>query len=159
MLKTKALVNAVGAFLFYFLCFSFVFLISESIAFSEDILTDDIYIFAETNGIAVAICKAIDMGTYLMTPLFAIMFTIIGYGSFQGNLKWSVFVTFTLGIAAFKGAGSIAVLFMPGMGLEYGCNCAIEREIKNEKGEFVRRPTGLNLDCSEGTEDYHARFD
>ncbi len=117
--------------------------------------TSEIYRVAETNGIAVAICKAIDMGTVLMVPLFATMFVILGYGAFQGQLKWSVFVTFGIGMAAFKGAENILEFFMPNMGLKNGCKCAIQRSIRDKNGVVKTLPTGLNYDCTEGLDDYN----
>ena len=140
-----------------FLFCLFIFIPFQSV-FSAQIVADDIYKISESNGIATAICKAIDIGTTLMVPLFAIMFTILGFGAYQGNLKWSVFVTFTLGMAAFKAAGTIAELFMPDMGLRYGCKCAIEKQIRDVNGKITRYATGLNYDCTEGTNDYDEEY-
>ena len=137
--------------LFFFLAFF------SNYAAAEDIQkTEDIYIIAETNGIATAICKAIEIGQILMVPLFAIMFSILGLRAFQGDLKWTSLVTFALGIAAFKAAGSIAEWFMPNMGLQYGCKCAVERDIRDVNGEIKTIATGLNYDCTEGFSDYTA---
>ena len=151
-----------GCFFLSGKCFLFlqIFILSflpffSHCAFADDIQkTEDIYIIAETNGIAAAICKAIEIGQILMVPLFAIMFSILGLRAFQGDLKWTSLVTFALGIAAFKAAGSIAEWFMPNMGLQYGCKCAIERDIKDIDGKIQTLPTGLNYDCTEGFSDY-----
>ena len=120
--------------------------------------TEDIYKIAETNGIAHSICQAIEIGKILMIPMFAIMFSILGLSAYQGKVKWSTFVTFALGMAAFKAAGPISEFFMPGMGLQYGCKCAIEREIRDVNGNVTRYATGLNYDCSEGTKDYEEEY-
>ena len=116
--------------------------------------TSEIYKIAENNGIAASLCKAIDMGIVIMVPLLAIMFTIIGFGALQGKITWSVFFTFIIGTAAFRGAAGILEWFMPNMGLRNGCKCAVERSIRDVDGEIKTLPTGLNLDCSNGTEDY-----
>lgn len=150
-LKLKRITNT------FFLSFLLFILISNNL-FSADVALDDIYRFSETNGIAESICKAIDMSTVLMVPLFAIMFTILGFGAYQGNVKWSSFVTFALGIAAFKGAGSIAEWFMPQMGLQYGCKCAIEKHVRDQNGVVKRYATGLNYDCSDGFVDYYEEY-
>ena len=145
-----------------FVCFQKILVLFFLVFFSnyasaEDIqTTEDIYIVAETNGIATAICKAIEIGQILMVPLFAIMFSILGLRAFQGDLKWTSLVTFALGIAAFKAAGSIAEWFMPNMGLQYGCRCAVERDIRDVNGEIKTLATGLNYDCTEGFSDYTA---
>ena len=127
-------------------------------AFGEIKYADDIYKIAETNGIAVSICKAIEIGTILMVPLFAIMFTMLGFSAYQGKLQWTSFVTFAIGIAAFKGAGNIAEFFMPQMGLQYGCKCAIEKQIRDENGVITRVATGVNYDCTDGEADYKAEY-
>ena len=118
---------------------------------------DTIYQQAENNGIADAICKAIDIGKMFMVPLFAIMFCIYGFRAFQGDgAKWSTFITFAIGMAAFNSAGTFLEWFMPKMGLDYGCKCAIERDIRDTNGAIKTYPTGLNYDCSSGTEDYYS---
>ena len=142
----------------------FIFDVNLSFAGDEieekvlEVATDDIYKLAETNGIANAICKAISMSTVLMVPLFAVMFTILGFKSFQGDMKWGAIATFVIGIAAFKGAGNILEMFLPNMGLQYGCDCAIERSVRDINGEVKRYATGVNRDCSEGTADYELEF-
>ena len=141
-----------------FIIFFIIFLFSPLLSFGEIRYTDDIYTIAETNGIAESICKAIEIGTVLMVPLFAIMFTILGFAAYQGKVQWTSFVTFAIGIAAFKGAGSIAEFFMPQMGLQYGCKCAIEKQVRDENGVITRMATGLNYDCSEGEADYKAEY-
>ena len=152
--------NRIGIFTFFCFCFIIVFLSDSNLLFaSGDVkYADDIYRLAEDNGIAQSICRAIDIGTILMIPMFAIMFSILGLSAYQGNVKWSTFVTFALGIAAFKAAGTIAEWFMPEMGLQYGCKCAIERKIRNVDGVVERYATGLNYDCSEGVEDYNEEY-
>ena len=116
---------------------------------SVEIYADDIYREAESNGLATAICKAIDIATQLMVPLFAIMFSVLGLRAFQGKMELSVFFTFAIGIAAFKGAGSILEFLLPDMGLQYGCNCAVVRYIRNSDGVVNKMETGLNEDCSD----------
>ena len=116
---------------------------------SVAIYSDDIYREAESNGLATAICKAIDIATQLMVPLFAIMFSVFGLRAFQGKIELSVFFTFAIGIAAFKGAGSILEFFLPDMGLQYGCNCAVVRYVRNSDGIVNKMATGLNEDCSD----------
>jgi hypothetical protein len=110
---------------------------------------DDIYTEAENNGLATAICKAIDIATQLMVPLFAIMFSILGLRAFQGKMELSVFFTFAIGIAAFKGAGAILEFFLPDMGLQYGCNCAVVRYVRNSNGVVQKMATGLDEDCND----------
>lgn len=131
----------------------FCFPVEQSFSVVET--TEDIYRVAETNGIATAICKAIDMGMVLMIPLFGTMTVILGYNCFQGNLKWSVFFTFGIGVAGFKGAENILNFIMPNMGLKSGCRCAIQRDIRDENGIIKTLPTGLNYDCTEGLDDYN----
>ena len=122
---------------------------TSSTSSSIKIYSDDIYREAESNGLATAICKAIDIATQLMVPLFAIMFSILGLRAFQGKMELSVFFTFAIGIAAFKGAGSILEFLLPDMGLQYGCNCAVVRYIRNSDGVVNKMETGLNEDCSD----------
>ena len=110
---------------------------------------DDIYTVSENNGLATAICKAIDISTQLMVPLFAIMFSVLGLKAYQGKLEWSLFVTFAVGIAAFKSAGAIMEFFMPDMGLQYGCKCATSRYIRDSQGIVKEFSTGLNEDCTQ----------
>ncbi|GEM_PF-7105854 len=145
--------------LFWFLL-SFLFLyFFPSIIVSADVVetVDTIYQQAENNGIAEAICKAIDIGKIFMVPLFAIMFCIYGFRAFQGDgAKWSTFITFAIGMAAFNSAGTFLEWFMPKMGLNYGCKCAIERDIRDTNGVIKTYPTGLNYDCSMGTTDYYS---
>ena len=112
---------------------------------------DTVYIHAENNIIASSICKAIDMGITLMIPLFAIMFCIIGLQIFQGQVKWTVFLTFFVGIAAFKGAGTILEFFIPNMGLEFGCKCATYRYLRDADGTIKAFPTGLDEKCRDGS--------
>ena len=111
----------------------------------------DVYRHAENNVIASSICKAIDMGITLMIPLFAIMFCVIGLQIFQGQVKWTIFLTFFVGIAAFKGAGSILEFFMPNMGLEFGCKCATYRYVRDQHGVITAQGTGLDERCRDGT--------
>ena len=162
--NTKVLSIIFFSFLFTFLFFILdlnISLADNSENIEESVLevaTDDIYKIAETNGIATAICKAIQMSTVLMVPLFAVMFTILGFKSFQGEMKWGSIATFVIGIAAFKGAGNILEMFLPNMGLQYGCDCAIERSVRDINGQVKRYATGVNKDCSEGTTDYELEF-
>lgn len=111
----------------------------------------DVYKHAENNIIASSICKAIDMGMTLMIPLFAIMFCIIGLQIFQGQVKWTIFLTFFVGMAAFKGAGSILEFFMPHLGLEFGCKCATYRYVRNAEGIITAQATGLDEKCRDVT--------
>ena len=111
----------------------------------------DVYKHAENNIIASSICKAIDMGITLMIPLFAIMFCITGLQIFEGKVKWTVFLTFFVGIAAFKGAGSILEFFMPHLGLEFGCKCATYRYVRDEEGIITAQATGLDEKCRDVT--------
>ncbi len=111
----------------------------------------DVYKHAENNIIASSICKAIDMGITLMIPLFAIMFCIIGLQIFQGNAKWTIFLTFFVGIAAFKGAGTILEFFMPHLGLEFGCKCATYRYVRDAEGIITAQATGLDEKCRDVT--------
>ena len=112
-------------------------------------IADDIYTVSENNGIADAICRAIDIATQLMVPLFAIMFSVVGLKAYQGKLEWSMFVTFAIAIAAFKGAGTILEFFLPDMGLQYGCKCATVRYIRDTNGLVKRYSTGLTEDCKD----------
>ena len=118
----------------------------------------EIYQIAETNGIAHSICRAIAIGRILMFPMFGIMFVIIGFSFFQGTAKWSIFVTFAIGMAAMNSAPQLAEIFLPGAGLKYGCKCAIEKEIRDESGKITRYATNLNYDCSTGTKDYEEEY-
>ena len=93
-----------------------------------------------------------------MIPMFAIMFVIIGFSFFQGEVKWSIFVTYGLGIAAMNAASTVAEFFMPEMGLQYGCKCAIERKIRDENGKITRYATNLNYDCTPGMQDYEEEY-
>lgn len=111
----------------------------------------DVYKFAENNVIASSICKAIDMGLTLMIPLFAIMFCVIGLQIFQGQVKWTIFLTFFVGMAAFKGAGTILNFFMPNLGLEFGCKCATYRYVRDTEGNINALATGLDERCRDGT--------
>lgn len=111
----------------------------------------DVYKHAENNIIASSICKAIDMGITLMIPLFAIMFCIIGLQIFQGQVKWTIFLTFFVGMAAFKGAGSILEFFMPHLGLEFGCKCATYRYVRDAEGIIRAQATGLDEKCRDVT--------
>ena len=111
----------------------------------------DVYKHAENNIIASSICKAIDMGITLMIPLFAIMFCIIGLQIFQGQVKWTIFLTFFVGMAAFKGAGSILEFFMPHLGLEFGCKCATYRYVRDAEGIIKAQATGLDEKCRDVT--------
>lgn len=113
--------------------------------------TFDVYKHAENNVIASSICKAIDMGITLMVPLFAIMFCIIGLQIFQGQVKWTIFLTFFVGMAAFKGAGSILEFFMPHLGLEFGCKCATYRYVRDAEGIITAQATGLDEKCRDGS--------
>ncbi len=150
---------------FSFCIYSFIifcFLV-DNLALSDEIDDNikkaaEMYQIAETNGIAHSICRAIEIGKILMVPLFGIMFSIIGLHFYQGNVKWSIFITFVLGIGAMNGAGTIAEFFMPGMGLQYGCKCAIERKIRDENGEIKRYATNLNYDCTPGLQDYEEEY-
>lgn len=152
--------NRIRIFAFFCFCLIVVFFADSHLLFASGGIkyADDIYRLAEDNGIAQSICRAIDIGTILMIPMFAIMFSILGLSAYQGNVKWSTFATFALGIAAFKAAGTVAEFFMPEMGLQYGCKCAIERKIRNVDGVVERYATGLNYDCSEGVEDYNEEY-
>lgn len=155
-INSKCHVNTFFILLLSIVC-SFFFHTSVSVA--DGILyADNIYTIAENNGIAKAICDAIEIGKILMIPLFAIMFSILGLSAYQGKVKWTTFATFAIGIAAFKAAGTIAEFFMPAMGLQYGCKCAIERQIRDEDGVVKRYATNLNYDCSEGTNDYEEEY-
>ena len=161
VLKILSKIRSKVSILIFFCFFIAFFSIIGDFALADDdeiLVAEDIYRLAENNGIAHSICKAIEIGTILMVPLFAIMFSILGLAAYQGNIKWSTFVTFALGIAAFKAAGTIAEWFMPEMGLRYGCKCAIERKIRDADGVVKRYATGLNYDCSEGTEDYESEY-
>ena len=149
-------INVKMVILPFFTYFFYLIFFNQNIAIADVVdSVPDIYVIAENNGIATAICKAIDMSTILMVPLFAIMFSILGLSAFQGNVKWSVFFSFGIGMAAFKGAASIAEYFMPNMGLSFGCKCAITRDIRDVNGVVKTLPTGLNYDCSAGFDDYN----
>ena len=153
-------INQKISFFLTLICLSVIFFNFNVVAFAKQGVpyADDIYTIAEDNGIAKAICDAIEIGKILMIPLFAIMFSIMGLSAYQGKVKWTTFVTFALGMAAFKAAGSVAEFFMPAMGLQYGCKCAIERQIRDEDGNVKRYATNLNYDCSQGTDDYEAEY-
>ena len=109
----------------------------------------DIYVEGERNFVASTLCKAIDLGMVLMTPLFAFMFSVLGLKAYQGELKWSVFFTFATGIAIFKAAGPILEFVIPDVGLKFGCKCATTLQIRDANGKISKYDTGLNEDCTE----------
>ena len=84
-----------------------------------------------------------------MTPLFAFMFSVLGLKAYQGELKWSVFLTFAIGIVVFKAAGPILEFIIPDLGLKFGCKCATTLQIRNADGKIHEYETGLNEDCTE----------
>lgn len=143
----KMVSNSSMIFLFCSVCV--VFFLCHSMHVNAD--TFDVYKHAENNVIASSICKAIDMGITLMIPLFAIMFCIIGLQIFQGQVKWTIFLTFFVGMAAFKGAGSILEFFMPHLGLEFGCKCATYRYVRDSEGVITAQATGLDERCRDGS--------
>ena len=143
----KMVSNSSIIFLFCSVCV--VFVLCHSMQVNAD--TFDVYKHAENNIIASSICKAIDMGITLMIPLFAIMFCIIGLQIFQGQVKWTIFLTFFVGMAAFKGAGSILEFFMPHLGLEFGCKCATYRYVRDSEGVITAQATGLDERCRDGS--------
>lgn len=143
----KMVSNSSIIFLFCSVCV--VFFLCHSMQVNAD--TFDVYKHAENNIIASSICKAIDMGITLMIPLFAIMFCIIGLQIFQGQVKWTIFLTFFVGMAAFKGAGSILEFFMPHLGLEFGCKCATYRYVRDSEGNINALATGLDERCRDGS--------
>jgi hypothetical protein len=119
--------------------------------------TTQIYRDAENNAIADGICRAIKFMNMIIIPVSAIMFSVIGISAFQGNLKWSIFVTFAIGIGAFKAAGTILELFVPGVGLHFNCSCATYKRMriliqkKNstvQEWKIVDVKTGLDEDCN-----------
>ena len=109
----------------------------------------EIYVLAEKNFIATAICDAIDAGMVLMVPLFSTAFVVIGYSAFNGQLNLKVFVTFGFSIAIFKGSGTLLNVFIPHVGLNFGCKCATYKYIRDVNGVVSKVPTGLNEDCTE----------
>ena len=156
ILQTLKISNSIF-FIRFYLVYIFISCLLSRDAFCVEV-TPEISQIAEDNGIAQSICHAIDIGIVLMTPMFAIMFTIIGFSVYQGKIKWSVFVTFAVGMAAFKGAPDIANFFIPGKGLRFGCKCAIATYVRDENGHTRLLPTNLNLDCSKGLEDYEKHY-
>ena len=106
--------------LFFIILFTF----SGDTAVSDVI--PDIYVEGERNFVASTLCDAINFGMVIMTPLFAFMFSVLGLKAYQGELKWSVFLTFAIGIVVFKAAGPILEFIIPDLGLKFGCkllNC------------------------------------
>lgn len=139
-------------FLKHHICFHKVFFLA--ILFSVVPLFDifaipEIYVLSENNFIATAICDAIDAGMVLMVPLFAIAFTVIGYSAFNGQLNLKVFVTFGISIAIFKGSGTLLNIFIPHVGLNFGCKCATHKYIRDVNGVVNKMPTGLDEGCNE----------
>lgn len=113
---------------------------------------EDIYVLSENNFIADAICKAIDTGIVLMIPLFAIAFVVIGYQAFNGKADIKIFFTFVVGVAIFKGSGTILNYFVPHASFSFGCKCATYKYIRDTDGTVSKISTGLNEDCTEKTE-------
>ncbi len=166
-LKSKKTLRKIENKISHFVIITVCFLVNFYLLNNDIVLADDeqiiktvpeIYQIAETNGIAHSICRAIAIGRILMFPMFGIMFVIIGFSFFQGTAKWSIFVTFAIGMAAMNSAPQLAEIFMPGAGLKYGCKCAIEKEIRDENGKITRYATNLNYDCSTGTKDYEEEY-
>jgi hypothetical protein len=84
----------------------------------------DIYQLAENNGIASGMCRALDFMNFVVIPISAMMFVILGYNGLKGNLNYSSIVTFAIAIGAMRGAGTLLEIYLPGRGLKYGCKCA-----------------------------------
>ena len=118
---------------------------SSNLCFATDI--NQMYILSEDNFIADTICSAIDMGIFLMVPLFAIAFTVIGYQAFNGKCDVKIFFTFIVGVAIFKGSGAILNLMVPHSSLAFGCKCATYKWIPDENGVVQKVSTGLTEEC------------
>lgn len=114
---------------------------------------EDIYVLSENNFVADSICKAIDTGIFLMIPLFAIAFVVIGYQAFNGKADIKIFFTFIVGIAIFKGSGTILNYFVPHASLSFGCKCATYKYIRDTSGVTKKVSTGLTEDCKTITEE------
>lgn len=137
MFKKIKIKTIVSLFIFLFFCCSF-FTINA---------IEDIYVLSENNFVADAICKAIDTGIFLMIPLFAIAFVVIGYQAFNGKADIKIFFTFIIGIAIFKGSGTILNYFVPHASLSFGCKCATYKYIRDTSGTTRKVSTGLTEDC------------
>ena len=90
----------------------------------------------------------------LIIPIAAILFVVLGFGAFNGKLKFSVFLTFAIGVGIFKSAGTVLDIFIPGLGMSFGCKCATTKRMKaivNGIPKFIDIPTGLNEDCTPKT--------
>ena len=127
----------------FFICF---FLSVTSFA-DGTVNINQMYILSEDNFVATVICDAIDMGTFLMVPLFAISFTVIGYQAFNGRCDIKIFFTFIIGVAIFKGSGTILNFIVPHASLSFGCKCATYKWIPDENGVVQKVSTGLNEEC------------
>lgn len=106
-----------------------------------------IYLDSERNGIAKAVCAALKFMNLIIIPIAAIGISALGFMAFQGKLTWSLFLTFAIGIGAFRSAGTVLELFFPGLGFRDGCNCAIAKKIRNTNGVDTVFATGLTVDC------------
>lgn len=129
------------------------FSISLFICFFPSILSfadaniNQMYVLSEDNFVAMVICDAIDMGIFLMVPLFAISFTVIGYQAFNGKCDIKIFFTFIVGVAIFKGSGTLLNFIVPHSSLSFGCKCATYKWIPDENGVVQKVSTGLDEEC------------
>ncbi len=140
-MKIKTIINLFALFILLFFPFFTIYSI------------EDIYVLSENNFVADSICKAIDTGIFLMIPLFAIAFVVIGYQAFNGKADIKIFFTFIVGIAIFKGSGTILNYFVPHASLSFGCKCATYKYIRDTSGITKKVSTGLTEDCKTITED------
>lgn len=137
LLNQKVVIKCLFSVLLFSCCSCF--------SFASDI--NQMYILSEDNFIADTICNAIDMGIFLMVPLFAIAFTVIGYQAFNGKCDIKIFFTFIVGVAIFKGSGAILNLMIPHSSLAFGCKCATYKWIPDENGVVQKVSTGLTEEC------------
>lgn len=114
----------------------------------------EIYKMSEDNGLAGGLCRAVKFVNMIIVPISAVMITILGFSAFQGKLTWTMFATFAIGVGAMRGAGSVLELFVPGIGMKNGCNCAVRklvRKIDSVTGKVteVYQDTDLAQDCGD----------
>ena len=150
ILNNFILLNSFQKIIYKVLIFFIIFLFTDNHILFASIELPDMYRFAETNMIATALCSTVKFMSMIIVPISAIMFTVIGFNAFQGKLNWGVFVTFAIGIGTFRSAGVILDMFIPGIGLQYGCDCAVS-VIVRKIGESDSQSFGIqNSDVSTG---------
>jgi hypothetical protein len=125
-------------------------LLLQPLAIADEIaeVADPIYAQSEANGIADGLCRAIKFINMMVVPIAAVMFTVLGFTALQGKLTWTILVTFAIGLIGMRSFGTILEFMMPKIGLQFGCDCATYKLIKDINGVQRSVSTGLNKDCT-----------